>query len=146
MATAKKGYKSVKGVKKIQKSTKAKVKGSVKIKTKASDNVFSKVQADLVADIKSRMFQSPSDADKSHVHMESHESEEMGSFFKKMALRCKSCNQAFSKKMELDPLIVEISCPECDEKHIVTFVPASSLFSVHSSSLNIDEGDEEDED
>lgn len=113
--------------------------------TETADNAkkekdeISMLRSDLMSDNHPRMFE---DEDSDHVLMESGKKNSLGSFYKRMSLKCMKCKKGFSSHMELEPLKIEVDCPECEQTHIVTFVPSSSLFSLHSSSLCIDQTDE----
>jgi len=111
------------------------------------EGILADVEEDLKRNMRSTMFETLPEGHE-HVKMEK-KRDTLGAYYKKMALRCKSCEKGFDHEMHIEPIVLEVSCPECDEAHLIHFIPSSSLFAIHSSSLNLSSDkkkDEEEED
>jgi hypothetical protein len=56
---------------------------------------------------------------------------------KKINLKCSSCDFDFTKEAIVEPITLEILCPECNQIHVMKFIPPQGLFAVKSDSAQI---------
>ena len=120
--------------------TVSKPKKDLKSKKASNDDIVIKsIEKDLIKDLHSTMFDSV--VDRETVSMTRNTHEDMSRYFKKMVFKCKSCDHDFKHDTNLEPIVVELSCPGCNDKHTIHFTPASKLFHVYSSSLDVNPDD-----
>ena len=55
---------------------------------------------------------------------------ESGIFYKKFVFRCRKCMEEFEHTPHIAPIEHEISCPKCDEKHVLEITPMSGHYNV----------------
>ena len=125
------------------KAVKPKIKakaGGIKKKSGGKSVDLKSLENDLIRDLKSTMFDGRSSIDSVVSMDKSRGKSSLDGFFKKMVLKCKSCNGDFKHKADVKPFNVEVSCPHCDDVHTIHFMPASKLFHVHSSTLSVKKG------
>ncbi|MBU0763137.1 MAG: hypothetical protein KKD39_08945 [Candidatus Altiarchaeota archaeon] len=109
-----------------------------KQKTKKKDvgeKDLTKLGKDLSQDNSSTMFDAEF-AGLPHkiVHLERVSGE--STLSKRLNLKCSSCESDFTQETQVKPIEVEVLCPECNEIHILKFVP-SRVFAVNSETAEV---------
>lgn len=128
--------------KKPKRKGKAKKKAKVKKKAKAKkaravDRVASEIEQGLMGDTESVMFGGRGPSETKLVAMKETGKKELKEYFGRMALRCTKCKGNFDHDARIKPIVQELSCPSCNQDHVMKFKPASRLFKVHSKTVDI---------
>ncbi len=54
-------------------------------------------------------------------------------FYRNFVLRCNSCKREFDHKADFEPIIRDLTCPGCEEDHIITITPTTKYFKIKFS-------------
>ena len=104
-------------------------------KSKRVNKEINAIEKDLSSDTESKMFNRI--VDEQTVSMKAQGGKGLNSFYKKMALKCMSCEKEFSHEVEIKPVDYELCCPHCSETHKIRFKPTNHVFTVHSKTVKI---------
>ncbi len=104
---------------------------------KKRDSVLSSMEKDLRKSSRSVMLEEEMKPQRSHLVEVKQHDKDLNYFYRKMVLRCRKCERDFNHEAKLKPIEVELSCPSCNESHLLTFHPKSKFYIVRSKSLDV---------